>query len=356
MAENETGQEKTEDPTSRRLERAKEEGQIPKSQEVNTALILMAGVASFYFFGAHMVRSHLENIEYYFNLSALYRIGPENYHAILLEVGLRVLTIIVPFFIIFVIVAIVINVAQVGFVLVGKPLKPTLNKINPYNGIKRILGNRGRIELLKSIAKIFLIAPVMIWLITRNLPGLMNLAITEPPAIIEHIAWLALEIAIYALAIMLILALLDLWFQRWQHHQDMKMTKEEVRQEMKDVQGDPKIKSRIRSIQLEMARKRMMEGVPEAEVVVTNPTEYAIALKYDSEENAAPIVVAKGRNHLARRIKDIAIENGVPIVENRPLAQSLYRLVEVGQFIPPELYQAVAEVLAYVYRLTKRTA
>lgn len=356
MAENENGQEKTEAPTARRMQKAVEEGQVPKSQEINTVAMLIAGVLAFFFYGNYLIDMHMYDIRYYFDLSKEFRLDLESYYPFVLEIMYRVVLIIAPFFIIFVLTAIIINVAQVGIIFNPKQIKFDPKKINPQKGIERILGNRGRVELFKSIFKIFLIAPVMFSLISSYIPELITLIETHPLDTLIHIAWLALELSIYALLILLILAIIDFTYQRWQNTEDMKMTKDEVKQEMKDVQGDPQIKSRIRSIQMEMARKRMMEEVPEAEVVVTNPTEYAIALKYDQGEQAAPVVVAKGRNHMARRIKAIAVENGVPIVENRPLAQAMYRLVEVGGFIPPELYQAVAEVLAYVYRLQNRVA
>ena len=352
MAQNQSGQEKTEEATPRRLQKAREDGQVPKSMEVNTTLLLIAGVVSFYFFGNDFVRQNLNNLEYFFDLSYQFQLNSDTYYHIFLEVGLRVLYIVAPFMIVLVITALVVNFGQVGFMFVGKPLLPDLNRINPQKGIERIFGPRGRVELLKSVFKIFLIAPVMIFLIYRAFPIIVTLTRSDAHGIIETIAWLALEIAIYALLILLILAIADYIFQRYQHTQDLKMTKEEVKQEMKDVQGDPQVKSRIRSIQQEMSRRRMMEEVPESDVVVTNPTEYAIALRYQSDIDAAPVVVAKGRNHLARNIREIADTHRVPIVENRPLAQSLYKLVEVGQLIPPELYKAVSEVLAYVYRLT----
>ncbi|MBI1389560.1 MAG: flagellar biosynthesis protein FlhB [bacterium] len=354
MAENENGQEKTEQPTGRRMQKAREEGNVPKSTEMNNAVMLMAGVTTFYYFGIYFVRGVEDCIEYFFNLSATFVISEDSYHTLMLNAGTRVLYILAPFLLIFVLTAIGINVAQVGFMLTGERLKPNLDKLNPVKGIQNLFNTRSRVELIKSCVKIFFITPVMIFIIYKRMPELMNLPLEENLDILEHVGWKALEVSVYALIIMMILAIIDMIYQRWQNVQDLKMTKEEVKQEMKDMQGDPQIKSRIRSIQQEMARKRMMEEVPEAEVVVTNPTEYAVALKYESGDMAAPKVIAKGRNHLAKRIREIAVANNVPIVENRPLAQSLWKLVDVGQFIPPDFYQAVAEVLAYVYRLTKK--
>jgi flagellar biosynthetic protein FlhB len=355
MAENESGQEKTEEATPRRRERAREEGQVPKSMEINTTFILISGVVAFYFFADTFYGNIAESIRFYFERASDLAVVEESIHTIMLGVGRRVLEILYPFFLILIVVALIINFMQVGFLLSPKALQPKMSKINPIKGLQNLVSMRGGVQLLKSIAKMFLIAPVMIWTIYTILPENMILVHEDVKDILIHIGLKALDVAIKALLIMLILAIIDFVYQRWQNNEDMKMSKEEVRQEMKDVQGDPKIKQRIRSIQQEMSRKRMMEQVPEAEVVVTNPTEYAIALRYDPETEPAPIVIAKGKNILAQRIKELALEHDVPIVENKPLAQSLYKIVEVGGVIPPDLYQAVAEVLAYVYKLSNKT-
>ncbi|RJP35531.1 MAG: flagellar biosynthesis protein FlhB [Candidatus Omnitrophota bacterium] len=356
MAETESGQEKTEPATGRKRSRAREEGNVSKSQELNTAILLIAGVIAFYFYAEHFYGSVMEAIVYYLDHVGEIDISEEGVHAFLLEFGLRILTILAPFYIIFVVVAIVINLAQVGFMFTLKKLTPDLKKLNPIKGLAKFVSIRSQVELLKSIAKMFIIAPVMISSVYYSIPGMMGLVTEELKDFLIHLGYRALDVAVKALIIMLILAIIDYIYQRWQFERDLKMTKQEVKQESKDVQGDPQIKARIRSIQFEMARKRMMEEVPEAEVVVTNPTEYAIALKYESEDMPAPQVVAKGKHLLARRIKEIAVEHDIPIVENRVLAQSLYKLVEVGGYIPPEMYQAVAEVLAYVYRLNNRVS
>ena len=354
MAETETGQEKTEPATSRKRERAREEGQVPKSMELNTAVMLIAGVVAFYLYGDLFIGQIAEAIRFYLDQSATRDVSQEGIYNLMWGIGYRILKILTPFFIIFTVVALVINVFQVGFLFVSTPLVPNLGKINPWTGLSRLFAARSRMELVKSIGKMFLIAPLMIWSIYKMLPGMLDLIAEDMKDILVHIAHDALNLSVKALLLLLILALIDYIFQRYQHERDMRMTKQEVKQELKDVQGDPQIRGRIRSIQLEMSRRRMMEKVPEAEVVVTNPTEYAVALKYAAGEMAAPLVIAKGKNLLAQRIKEIAREHNIPIVENKPLAQSLYKMVDVGDSIPPDFYQAVAEVLAYVYRLTKR--
>ncbi|MGI6454257.1 MAG: flagellar biosynthesis protein FlhB [bacterium] len=353
MADTAAG-DKTEAATPRKREQAREQGNVPKSQEVNTLMMLIAGVTSFYYFSGDFMEKIGEAIRFY--LGQLHRpvFHELDIQPLVFDICWRVLDILAPFFLIFVLTAIISNVSQVGLMFTGKALAPKFSKLNPITGIQRLFEMRGRVELLKAIGKMFLVAPVMIYTVYVFLPELLSLVFMDTKSILIHMGFRSLDIAIRALAILLILAILDYSYQRWQYEQDLKMTKQEVKQETKDIQGDPQIKSRIRSIQMEMSRKRMMEAVPEAEVVVTNPTEYAIAIKYDPEENPAPLIVAKGRNLIARRIKEIARENNIPIVENRPLAQSLYKLVDTGGMIPPDLYQAVAEVLAYVYKLTRK--
>lgn len=356
MAETETGQERTEAATSRKRARIREEGSVPKSQELNTVVLMTAGVVAFYNFIDRFIGELMMAMKVYFERIADPKLTIQDVGILSLDVGYRTLHILAPFFILFVIVAIAVNVFQVGFMFTWQALQPKFNKLNPIPGIQKMFSVRSRVELLKAMMKMFIIAPVMIYSVYESLPGMMGLIEEELWDILIHIGWSAYTIAIRALIILLILALIDYVYQRWQYEQDIKMTKQEVKQEAKDIQGDPHIRSRIRSIQMEMARRRMMEQVPEAEVVVTNPTEYAIALKYKPDEMPAPQIVAKGKNLIAKRIKELAVEYNIPIVENRVLAQSLYKLADVGGLVPPDLYQAVAEVLAYVYRLNKKVS
>lgn len=354
MAESESGQEKTESATPRKREKAREEGQAPKSQEVNTALLMIAGVAAFYLFMDDYWYGLADACQYYLRYCAEVRITEASVYTVILEAALRTLLIVAPFFAIFFLVGVAANVFQVGFLFTAKPLTPKLDKLNPISGMKRLFSARGAMELIKSIGKIFLITPVMIYIVYKDIPEILGLAGMGVLDALIFIGYEALELSLWAILILLILAVIDYIYQRVQHERDLRMTKEEVKQELKDVQGDPQIKGRIRSIQREMARRRMMEEVPEADVVVTNPTEYAVAVKYAPNDLPAPQVIAKGKHLNAKRIKELAMEYDIPLVENRPLAQSLYKLVDVGGLVPPELYQAVAEVLAYVYRLKNR--
>ena len=250
--------------------------------------------------------------------------------------------------------ALLINVLQVGVNFTSKPLIPKLSKLNPISGVARLFSMRSLNELFKSILKIAIIATIAYVTIRGKMDRLVLMVEMTPAQIGYGAMALAFEIFVKTVMALAILAFLDFAFQKWQFLQDMKMTKEEVKEEWKQTEGDPHVKARIRSLQREASRKRMMSSVPQADVVVTNPTHLAVALSYDSDKASAPIVVAKGRALLAEKIKQIARENNVPIVEDKPLAQALYKQVEVGEVIPILFYQAVAELLAYVYKLKGR--
>jgi flagellar biosynthetic protein FlhB len=263
----------------------------------------------------------------------------------------KLFSILIPFFVSVFIAGIVGNVSQVGFEMHSEPIRPKLSKINPISGFKRFFSVRSLVELAKSLMKLLIIGGISYGLIKaemRGFPPLMQQGVGE---ILLFIAKVAFKILFFVCLALIILATLDYIYQRWQFEQSIKMTKQEVKDERKQVEGDPKVKSRIRKAQIEMAAHRMMKAVPEADVVITNPVRLAVALKFEASEMMAPTVVAKGAGHIAARIKEIANEHQVPVVEDKPLAQTLFKIVEIGQFIPVELYRAVAEILAYVYRL-----
>ena len=243
------------------------------------------------------------------------------------------------------------NWLQIGWMFSVHPLKPNFTKFNPVNGMKRIFSKQGLMELFKSIMKILLIGGVAYQTIAGKMDQVMILWDMAPTQISLFVLRVSFEIFLKTVWAILILAVIDYIFQRRQFTDNMKMTKHEVKEEFKQMEGDPKVKARIRQIQREFSRRRMMADVPKADVVVTNPTHLAIALLYDTEQASAPVVVAKGQDLVARKIREIAETHRVPIMEDKPLAQALYKSVEVGQTIPYEFYQAVAEVLAYVYRL-----
>jgi flagellar biosynthetic protein FlhB len=267
------------------------------------------------------------------------------------DIFTKLFSILIPFFVPILIAGIAGNVGQVGFEMHSEPLRPKLNKINPVAGLKKFVSVRSLVELAKSIMKLLIIGGISYGLIKaemRGFPLLMQQGVGE---ILLFIAQVAFKILFFVCLALIILAVLDYIYQRWQFEQSIKMTKQEVKDEHKQVEGDPKVKSRIRKAQLELAAHRMMEAVPEADVVITNPVHLAVALKFEASEMMAPTVIAKGAGHIAERIKEIANAHQVPVIEDKPLAQTLFKIVEIGEFIPVELYRAVAEILAYVYRL-----
>ena len=245
------------------------------------------------------------------------------------------------------------HVAQSGFMLTSKPLVPDMTKFNPVTGMKKMVSLKSLVEVIKAIFKMMFIGTIAYIVVKNEMDGFPALMQMDVINILTFIGTLAFKICFYACLAMIILATLDFAYQRWQHEKSLMMTKQEVRDESKQSEGDPKVKSKIRQIQLETARRRMMEQVPEADVIVTNPTHLAIALKYNSDNMVAPKVIAKGAGFIAERIKAIAERQGIPVLEHKSLARTLFKSVELGEFIPVNLYRAVAEILAYVYNLKK---
>jgi flagellar biosynthetic protein FlhB len=251
-----------------------------------------------------------------------------------------------------------VSILQSGFLFTGKTLQPSLNKLSPVRGAKRLFSRRSLVKLGVSIAKILILGSVAVWTVVDDVKKLMTLPWLDDPGqvvrLVRAVLFLVLDLGLKIGAVLLVLALIDYAYQRWQRIQDLRMTKQEVKDELRRMEGDPLMRSRRRQVQQQLAIQRMRRDVPGADVVVTNPTELAVALKYDAETMTAPRVVAKGAGYVARRIREIAVTHGVPIVERKPLAQALFRTCEVGDEIPPKLYRAVAEILAYVYELEGR--
>ena len=295
-----------------------------------------------------MTRSYLEN-------AATLRIDHNNATTLMMTATLQAGAFFMPFMLIIGSAAILANVAQVGFKLSDYPITPRLEKLNPITGFKRMFSARALAELVKSMLKLFMVGLIAYLTIRAEFDKLVSLSNVDVWGAWAFFGKLCFTLGMRVAIAFLALGLADYGFQRYQFEQDIKMTKEEVRQELKDFEGDPQIRARIRRIRRQMAVSRMMAEVPRAAVVVTNPTSLAIALQYETESMAAPIVAAKGARLMADRIREIAAENGVPIVENVPLAQMLYKSVEVGGYIPERLYRTVAEVLAYVYQIDRRS-
>lgn len=351
------GGEKTEDPTSKKLEDARKEGQVAKSKEITSAFELLAFFLLLYVWIEKMGTYFVGNIyDIYSQIPEYIRmydgnVPEQTLNAIFVKSMGRVLLILAPFLSAGLIVALVCNVAQVKWKPTGKPMKPKFNKLNPVSGIKRIFSANSLVELFKSILKIGLISYVVYSYLKKNMPPLyllydlsLNQAIAQIGSLVMG---LGLRIAIWYMLI----AVLDFIYQKIKFKNDMKMTKQEVKDEYKNQEGDPQVKGRQRQKMQETSRRRMMQQLPEADVVITNPTHFAVAIKYDPVLYDAPYVVAKGADYLAQKIKETAKEHHIEIVENKPLARMLYANVDVGSVVPPELYQAVAEVLAFVYHL-----
>ncbi|MEJ2284419.1 MAG: flagellar biosynthesis protein FlhB [Desulfobacterales bacterium] len=351
MPEN-SSQEKTEKATPKRREEARKKGQVAQSKEISSAMILMVSLGFFYFAGAWLFWNLSDLITGYYQNINTYRLYDINgARSFAIDIMYHLLAVLIPFLLPLAIAGLVANVLQVGFQMNKEAIEPKLSKLNPISGMKRFVSLKSMVELSKSILKILFIGSIAYLLVQNDMASFPNLIHQEVGEILIFISKVSLKIAFYVCLALIVLATLDFIYQRWQHEEDLKMTKQEVKDEQKQTYGDPKVKSRIRSMQLEMARRRMMEAVPEADVVITNPTHLAIALKFNAEEMVAPLVLAKGAGHIAQRIKEIASEHQIPLVEDKPLAQALFKMVELGDYIPAELYRAVAEVLAYVYRL-----
>jgi len=351
MPEN-AGQEKTEKATSKKRAEARNKGQVASSREVSSAVVLLTALSVFYFAGSRMFWNLSEVITRVFQDIGTMRFNTiDDASVFSLEVLNRLLTILIPFLLPLAIMGLAANILQVGFKFSTEAISPKFNKLNPISGMKRFVSLKSMVELAKSILKILFIGTIAYLLVKSDMKAFPLLVDQEVGQVLVFIARVSLKICFFVCLALIILAILDFFYQRWQHEEDLKMTKQEVKDEQKQTTGDPQVKSRIRSMQLEMARRRMMEAVPEADVVITNPTHFAIALKFNAEEMIAPRVLAKGAGHVAQRIKEIATAHQIPLVEDKPLAQVLYKMVELGDYIPAELYRAVAEVLAYVYRL-----
>ena len=344
-------QERTEKPTSKKLSKAREEGQVAKSQEVSTAFIFLGALGVYLFVGPWMFWALSDFMHGIFQNLGTLQFKGISARAFLLEVFQHVGLIMLPLFVVILILGVAGNLLQVGFLFTLKPFTPKLSKFNPITGMKKFVSLKSLVELLKSFFKILFIGGIS-WLVLRGeldaIPSLIEMSVGQ---ILTYIGTVSLKMLFYVALGMIVLAVIDFSYQRWQHTKDLMMSKQEVKDETKQSEGDPQIKGKIRQAQREMAMRRMMESVPDADVVITNPTSLAMAIKYDAKEMFAPQIVAKGAKLIAERIKDIARENDVPIVENKPLAQTLFKSMEIGDFVPPELYKAVAEVLAYVYKL-----
>ncbi|AXY42154.1 flagellar biosynthesis protein FlhB [Halomonas sp. JS92-SW72] len=353
MAEQSSDQEKTEPATPRRLEKAREEGQVARSRELTTFMLLLGGVVGLWSMGSLLYDQLGLVMEQAFLFERRHALetAPMLSHA--LELGRRTLMAMLPLFLLLAVVALVAPALLGGWLISAKSLKPQLSKLNPFKGLKRMFGVQALVELAKAIAKSLLVGSVAIAFLWANRGTYMSLMDQPVQLALAHALQLAaLACGLIVLALLVVI-LIDVPYQLWSHAKKMRMSKEEVKREHKESEGDPHIKARIRQQQQAMARGRMMSKVPEADVIITNPTHYAVALRYDETGMAAPRVIAKGTELVAGRIRELGDEHGVPRLEAPPLARALYHHVDLEAEIPEALYTAVAEVMAWAFRIRR---
>jgi len=349
------GGEKTETATRKKREKAREEGQVLKSGEIGTAVLLIVGFFSLSVFAMGLLTSIMDTFA--FSFDHLTTVGMEsvtNRHymtGVVSYMFIEIVLMSLPIMIVCMIAGLVTNLAQVGLKFTSKPLKPNLGRLNPLKGFKKIFSMRAVVELVKSLFKLALIGFIVYLELSREFENISAIMFMPLVFSFGYMAEVAARLGMIVGAWFIIIAILDYAYQRHKHEKDLKMSKHEVKEEWKQMEGNPLIKSKIRSKMREISMSRMMGDVPGADVIITNPTHFAVAVSYDRNVPAPPKVVAKGVDHLAKRIKEIGKENNVTIVENKEVARALYAAVDVGSEIPPELYKSVAEILAYVYKI-----
>ncbi len=346
-------QEKTEEATSKKIEDARKQGNVPRSQDLSGFVTLLVGIAVLIFLMGFMI-DRLINLYLYYQQLIGQSLDTQLIRKIVIYTVLQGFLIVLPLAGTIMIAGIISNVMQFGFNFTTEPLTFKPEKINPIKGLANLFSLKKLVEMIKIILKVGAVFGVAFFFFLQF--------ITELPtaifySMIDQLMWLKEKMLILAgviLLLFLIISIADLFIVRFQYFKGLRMSKQEVKDEYKQMEGDPKVKGRIRQLQMQAARKRMMQNIPTADVVITNPTHYAVALRYDTSKESAPVVIAKGIDHLALRIRKMAIENGVQIVENPPLARELYKLCDIDQMIPPTLFKAVAEVLSFVYHSNKQ--
>lgn len=353
MAEGDSSQEKTEEPTAKRLQKAREDGQIPRSKELSTSLVLIVGALSLWIFGGYIFTGAKNIFTFNFALERSHLFDEKEMVIHLGASSLEAIVVIFPVMVALLIAAILGPLALGGWMFSGKSLLPKLNRISPLAGFKRMFGMKSLVELLKSWAKVLVIAFCTILLFFSLEKSILFLNQEPDRQAIIHAMDLVM-LAALALAIStLLISVIDVPFQIYDFTKKMKMSLQEVKDEHKETEGKPEVKQRIRRLQYEVSQRKMMQDVPDADVVITNPTHYAVALKYHSEGMEAPVLVAKGVDEVALKIREIAKAHNVPIVEAPTLARSVYAYTRIGKEIPEGLYVAIAQVLAYVYQLNQ---
>ncbi|MCP4354438.1 MAG: flagellar biosynthesis protein FlhB [Proteobacteria bacterium] len=345
---------KTEDASEHKLRKAKEEGNVPKSKEINNAFTLLAGVLVVLFVMPYMAKNMLQLTAGLFQSAADTRINSDSFYIIFKEIIIRSITLMLPIFIVFLIFALAGGFIQNGIIISTKPMEPKLSKISIIKGFGRVFSLKSVVELVKAIIKSILIASI-IYLVALSykdvIPVLSDMDIEQDVILVHEFV---VKIMFAAAIFISVIAIVDFLYQKYNFNKDMKMSMQDLKDEHKDTNGDPFVKSRQAQIRMEKARARMMQEVPNADVVVTNPTHFAVALRYDQEKEPVPRVVAKGHDHIAQKIKELAKEHKVPIIEDVQLARTLWKTVELDDIIPVDLYQAVADVIAFILKMKKK--
>jgi len=344
-------EEKTEKATPKKRQESRRKGHVAKSNELPSAIIFLLMFIAFFLMGSYLSNHLLQLYEKVLHQHLLWDASPENIRLLFIEIIYDVIWVIIPIFGIAIIGALTGNLIQVGFLVSGEPLKFKLERLNPIEGAKKIFSKRAIVELLKSLLKISLVGYIAYSALWNKKDTLFALYHYDLFEIMSFVSKLLLEIGIKVSILLIFIAILDYVYQKYDYEKNIRMSKKDIKDEYKRTEGDPLIKSKIKERQRQMAMRRMMQAVPEADVIITNPTHYAVAITYKTEQMDAPTVVAKGMDHVALKIKEVATEHDVAVIENKWLARTLYYQVEIGDAIPEALYQAVAEVLAYVYKL-----
>ena len=356
MAESESGADKTEDPTEKRKKDSREKGEIARSKELNTLAIMLAGSIGLIIFGGALAQDMMEIMRYNFSISREVLLNPDSMGAFLLHSGKIALIALQPVLITLLIAALVGPIALGGWLFAAGSLAPKFSRMNPAAGIKRMFSAKALVELLKALAKFFIILIVALLVLKADIDDLQRIAHEPLELAVIHslqvVAWSALWMACG----LILIAAVDVPVQLWESHKKLLMTKQEVRDEHKDQEGRPEVKQRIRQTQREMSQRRMMSAIPDADVIITNPTHFAVALKYDPEKGAAPMLLAKGSDFLALKIREIGAKHDILLLESPALARSIYYSTELDHEIPAGLYLAVAQVLAYVYQIRQHQA
>jgi len=350
MAEDQ--QERTEQASAKRREDFRKKGEVAQSKEVHTAALMTAFLLFWIFYGSVFWRQFSELLTHLWQISGSFEVNRISLHSLTIAVLTKVGLLLAPVLLLTLVVGFFSTFLQIGWVFTAKPLQPDFNKLNPIKGAARFFSKRSLVEMVKSLAKVLLVGVVAFRTVQGEFEGALRLVDMAPEETIRYIGRVAALVLGKSCGVLMVLGILDFLFVRYEMEQKMKMTKQEQKEEFKESEGDPHIKGRIRSLQQQMARKRMMTEVPTADVIITNPTHLSVAISYQRGTMDAPRIVAKGADHLAMRIREVAREHGVPLVENVPVARTLYK-VELGKEVPEEMFRAVAEILAYVYSLKR---